>query len=602
MTRVDPSSTDPESFQGDGPVTTRGLITSLLRGRARPLTFVGGVVILDALAGLVPPFVVRSVVNHNLVPRSTAGLWLAAVIYVAAVTLQAALTFGYTYGAAVVSQSAIADLRTRVFAHVVALSTPSLDDLPVGDIISRVTSDVETIDQLFTDGVVTLLGQLVPLLAVVGAMLTLSPGLTLVAAVSVPPVFAGARFLQRRVRDAERATRRAIARLNVDMAETLGGRETVLAFARADAFSQRFRRSLDNTLRVQSRSLYYDAFFRPVTGLLSSLVIALVIWVGGASFLSVTVNLGTLTAFILLFQSFFAPLLALGDQWQDVQAAVAGVERVVEVLRIPLEVHPSPVPGDGVGVEMDRVSFAYHDNDPVLRSVSLRVRPGEVVAIIGRSGSGKSTLVSLLAGLLSPDAGEVRVAGVDPRSLDDATRRDVLGVMNQSSAMFAGTLRDNISVFDAAVTDDAIVRALDLVGLRSVVDSAPRGLDSVVAGHGGGELFDLSSGQRQQLALARTLVTMPRVLVFDEATSSLDASSDAAFRRALRVASLDRRSAVVMVAHRLSTARDADRVVVLEHGAIVEEGSPEDLAARPSRFAAWLELEAAGWEWDDVSR
>ena len=564
--------------------------------------FVGAVVIVDALVGLVPPFVVRSVVNHNLVPRSTSGLGLAAVLYVAAVTLQAGLTFGYTYGAAVVSQSAIAELRTRVFAHVVALSAPSLDELPVGDVISRVTSDVETIDQLFTDGVVTLLGQLVPLLAIVGAMLTLSPALTVVAAVSVPPVFAGARFLQRRVRDAERATRRAIARLNVDMAETLGGRETVLAFARADVFSRRFRRSLDDTLRVQSRSLYYDAFFRPVTGLLSSLVIALVIWVGaGASFFQVAVNLGTLTAFILLFQSFFAPLLALGDQWQDVQAALAGVERVVEVLRIPLEVHPFPVTSDGVGVEMDQVSFAYHDHDPVLRSVSLRVRPGEVVAIIGRSGSGKSTLVSLLAGLLSPEAGQVRVAGMDPRSLDDSTRRDLLGVMSQSSTVFAGTLRDNVSVFDSSVTDDAIERALDVVGLRPVVDSAPRGLDSVVAGHGGGELFDLSTGQRQQLALARTLVTTPRVLLLDEATASLDASSDAAFRRALRVASADRECAVLMVAHRLSTARDADRVVVLEHGAVVEEGSPAELAARPSRFAAWLELEGAGWEWDDVS-
>ncbi len=597
------ATADSGTHGGVGPVTSRGLITSLLRGRARPLVVVGAVVIVDALVGLVPPFVVRSVVNHNLVPRSTSGLWLAAVLYVAAVTFQAGLTFGYSYGAAVVSQSAIADLRTRVFAHVVALSAPSLDEIPVGDVISRVTSDVETIDQLFTDGVVTLLGQLVPLLAIVGAMLTLSPALTMVAAVSVPPVFVGARFLQRRVRDAERATRRAIARLNVDMAETLGGRETVLAFARADVFSRRFRRSLDDTLRVQSRSLYYDAFFRPVTGLLSSLVIALVIWAGaGASFLHVTVNLGTLTAFILLFQSFFAPLLALGDQWQDVQAALAGVERVVEVLRIPLEVHEPPVPSDGRGVEMDQVSFAYHDHDPVLRSVSLWVRPGEVVAVIGRSGSGKSTLVSLLAGLLIPDAGEVRVAGVDPRSLDDASRRATLGVMSQSSSMFAGSLRDNISVFDASVTDEAIHRALDVVGLRPVVDSAPRGLDSDVAGYGGGEHFDLSTGQRQQLALARTLVTRPRVLLLDEATASLDASSDAAFRRALRVASVDQQCAVLMVAHRLSTARDADRVVVLEHGTVVEEGSPADLAARPSRFAAWLELETAGWEWDDVSR
>jgi ATP-binding cassette subfamily B protein len=567
----------------------------------RQLLVVGSLVVADALVELVPPFAVRAVVNNNLVPHHSQGLLLAAVLYVGAVAGDAALTYGYTFTAARVSQGVIARLRTRLFGHLVSLPTAYFDHTPVGDAISRATADVETIDELFTGGIVTLVGQLVPLVAIVVAMLVLSPQLTLVAAIAVPPLVLIARFLQVRVRDAERETRRAVGRLNVELAETIGGAETVRVFGRAEAFAARFRGALERTLRAQDESIKYNAYFAPVTGLLASLVIALLLWIGaGAAIAGVGVNLGTLTAFVLLFQSFFAPLLALGDEWQSVQAAFAGVERVFEVL----DLEPEPVASRATfahagGIVIDRVGFHYLEGRSVLSNVSLHVDPGELVAVVGRSGAGKSTLVSLLAGLRAPTSGTVRVGGVDPMTIDETERRSKIGVMAQALELFTGTVRENVTVFDASIDPATVDDALGFVGVRSAIDRLPEGADSVIAGQGKGEGMGLSTGQRQLVALARTVVAQPRVLLLDEATASIDGASDAAFRRALRASAASRGCAVLMVAHRIATARDADRVVVLEHGRVVEEGPPLVLLAAAGRFAALAELEAAGWDWQD---
>ena len=572
---------------------------SLVRPWRRQLAVVGAVIVLDALVGLVPPFVVRSVVNDNLVPHRTQGLFVAALVYVLAVGADALLTFSYTYLAARVSQAVIALLRTRLFSHLLALPASYFDRTPIGDAISRATADVETVDELFTEGVITVVGQLVPLVAIVGAMLVLSPQLTLVAAVAVPPLFLIARFLQVRVRDAERETRRAVSRLNVELAESIGGVETIRAFGRAAGFTTRFRRALTRTLRAQDESIKYNSFFAPVTGLLASLIIALLLWIGaGAAFGSAGVNLGTLTAFVLLFQAFFAPLLALGDEWQAVQAAMAGVERVFEVLDLEAERQPETAdPSSDRGIVVRHATYGYLEGHPVLRDVSLDVAPSELVAVVGRTGAGKSTLVSLVAGVHTPWSGQVTVDGVDPLGLGEEARRARLGVMSQTSLLFTGTVRENVTVFDPSIDEAAVLDAIELVGIRRTVESMPNGLDSTLSGRGGGAGTGLSMGQRQLVALARAVVELPTALLLDEATASIDGASDAAFRAALRTAAGERGCAVLMVAHRIATARDADRVVVLERGAVVEQGPPAVLLAAGGRFAALAELEEAGWDW-----
>jgi len=579
-------------------------IRALVRPYRRLLVTVMLFVTVAAVAGVVPPLIVRHVVNANLIPKRTAGLLAAGVIYLAAIGVVALFGFAYSYVAAIVAQRSIANLRVKLFAHLAALPISYLDNTPVGDTISRATADVETIDTLFTDGITTLVGQLFSLIAVAVAMVLLSPLLSAVSLVVVPALAILSRSIQLRVRDAERATRLAVGDLNTQLSETVGGSETIRSFHRQSTFVARFRRALQASLTAQERSVRYGAYFTPITGLLSSLAIAALLWTGAGGLFGVPVhNLGTLTAFVLLFQSFFAPIVALGDQWNAVQAAVSGAERVFTILQLPveprIETASELVPSSGISVR--DVHFGYHDGIEILHGVTFDVAPGEQVAVVGRTGSGKTTLLALILGLYEPQRGAVMTAGCHPRSFGDDERRRVVGVVPQQVQLFSRSLRDNVTLGDLAYSDELVMESLSLVGLEPLVGRLPEGIDTLLAGSGGGEGATLSAGERQLVALARALVAKPQILVLDEATAAIDAYSDASFRAALRETSWSTDSAVITVAHRITTAKDADRVIVMEAGRIIEQGSPAELVAAGERFAALVALDDAGWEWTDVS-
>lgn len=577
-------------------------IASLVRPWWRSLVIVALTIAASALAELVPPLLVGYVTNHNLVPHKTAGLLAAGIIYLAAIGVDALLTFAYSYVAARVSQSAIAAVRIRLFDHVMALPASYFDVTPVGEVISRATADVETVDELFTDGIVTLVGQLVPVVTTAVAMVVLSPALSLVALIALPPLVVITRYLQVRVRAAERATRVAIGDVNIELAEDVGAVETLRAFGREAPFIDRFRSSLHRALLAQKSSVLYNAYFAPVTGLLSSVIIAGLIWAGaGHALAGAGVSLGTLVAFVMLFQNFFAPIIALGDEWQTVQASIAGAERVFAVLDLEPDELPTAAspPRSRSGISVRDLSYAYTGREPVLTNVSLSIEPGEQVAVVGRTGAGKSTLVTLVGGLYTPLGGAVRVDGVDPRTLSSGDRRKTIGVVPQNLQLFSGTVKENLTLFDPSIADEAIWRALSTTGMHDVITQLPAGLDTRLAGQGRGGGLVLSAGQRQLLALARAIVTDPSVLLLDEATASIDGASDARFRAALRTTAMRGGCAVLTVAHRISTATEADRVVVMECGQIVEEGTPSALLARAGRFAMLAELESAGWDWQD---
>jgi ATP-binding cassette subfamily B protein len=313
-------------------------------------------------------------------------------------------------------------------------------------------------------------------------------------------------------------------------------------------------------------------------------------------------SIGTITAFVLLFQRFFNPIIALGDDWQTVQSALSGIERIRQVLAEPEEERaeaPAIIRlsgGTEPAIEVKDIVFGYFPDRPVLHGVSLTVAPGEHVAIVGRTGSGKSSLLSLVGGLYAPWSGSIRVNGRDPRGLPEHDRSTLMGVVPQLVQLFSGSVMDNLTLGDATVPAEAARRAAVVSGADTFIRALPDGYDTPIGGMGRGAGLQLSSGQRQLLALTRALVFDPPVLVLDEATSSMDGESDAMFRAALGP-SISGGRGVVTVAHRLASACAADRVIVLEAGAIAEEGPPDDLIRRGGRFAAFLELEAAGWDW-----
>jgi ATP-binding cassette subfamily B protein len=340
-----------------------------------------------------------------------------------------------------------------------------------------------------------------------------------------------------------------------------------------------------------------------MTAILSALAVAALLWAGTPhAFAAFGVSLGTLTAFLILMQRFFQPITALGEEWQTVQGAMAGAERIFGTLALPPE-RTVPVPtGDGLEVEqrpivLSRVEFGYAEDQPVLHGISLEATRGEHVALVGRTGAGKTTALHLVAGLYQPWSGSIRVAGRDPVQLDESARRRVLGVVPQVVQLFSGTVMENLTLSDPSIPDAAVYEACRIAGADGFIRRLPQGYDTGLSGSGSGTGTHLSAGQQQLLALARALVHRPAVLLFDEATAAIDSASDAAFRAALRVSVLAQGCGVLTVAHRISTALEADRVVLLDKGRIVEEGTPAELLARNGRFAALLELEAAGWDW-----
>jgi ATP-binding cassette, subfamily B, multidrug efflux pump len=580
------------------------------------LALVSVSVLLGAVLELVPSLLVQKVVDGPLALGRSEGLLFIAALYLGATAAVQVTGFLTEYLTAIMAQGVLRRLRVRLFSHLLTLPMSYYDRTPLGDTISRCTADVETVSTLFTtavagavassggvasgtSGATVLLG-VVRLATIAAAMVALSPLLSLVAALPVVPVVLVTRAFQVRVRDAERASRQAVGLQNTHLQETLGGVEVIRALGSEAAFIARFRVALRDGVAAYNRATVYSALYIPLIVIFSALAMALALWVGVAGqglLASLNISLGTLTAFVLLLQRFFVPIMTLGNEWQTVQAALAGLERIFQVLALPSEASEprsprQPLSRSNAAIEIRQVVFGYLPNRPVLRGVSLAAQPGEQIVLVGRTGAGKSSVLHLLGGLYTPWSGTVRVAGADPTWFTDDQRRRAMGVVQQVVQLFRGTVLDNLTLGDGSVSREAVQRAAAIAGAHTFIQLLPQGYDTRL---GGG--VQLSAGQRQLLALTRALVWDPSVLLLDEATAAVDSASEAAIRAALRAVVMGSGRAVLTVAHRLATAQDADRVLVMEAGQIVEMGRPDELIRRGGRFAALLELEAAGWDW-----
>lgn len=573
---------------------------ALLQHRRAIVLGIAASVLAGAVLELAPPLLIRQLVDDHLAVGQREGLWRLALLYLLATGGLQVLSLATNYLTALAAQGVLRDLRVKLFAHLQKLPMPFFDQTSLGDLISRVTADVDTVDTLFSSGVASLLADVLRLTSALVVMIALSPRLSLISAVVVLPLVWVTRVIQRRVREAERGNRIAIGRLNTHLQETLTGIEVVQAFGREATFVQRFRLALHDALAAYNRATAYASLYTPLMASASAVVVAMLLWAGArTAHFETGISLGTLTAFVLLFRRFFTPVISLGEEWQTVQSALSGMERIFQVLNIPVDEAPRPAPwsppASGQGLELQAVTFGYQPDQPILHQLSLRVRPGEHVALVGRTGVGKTSALHLLAGLYAPWSGAVQVAGRDPFSLPEAERRRLVGVVPQVVQLFSGTILENLTLGDASVSRADVERAAAVTGADNFVRTLPHGYESPL---GNGSGAELSAGQRQLLALTRALVWDPPVLLLDEATALIDSATETAFRLALRAG---RPRAVLSIAHRLSTARESDRVIVLEAGCVREEGTPDALIESGGRFAALLELEAAGWDWRETS-
>jgi ATP-binding cassette, subfamily B, multidrug efflux pump len=580
----------------------RGYDTALLRrllGYLRPyrLLTVGAVVLLmlqSALA-LIGPRLTQHALDVAVPKHDVGLLGLLAGLYLATLILDLVVEYGGTLLTTYIGQRVMYDLRMQIFGHLQRLSISYFDRNPVGRLMTRVTSDVETLNELFSSGVVTIFGDAFTLVAIMGMMLAIDWRLALVTFAVIPLVWLTARIFRRRVREAFGDIRVRLARLNAFLQERLSGMRVVQLFGREDDSASRFGTLNRDHLEAHLRSITIYAVFFPVVEVLTAVAMALLLWYGGLRVLDGTLTVGVLAAFIQYTRRFFQPLQDLSEKFNLLQSAMASSERVFALLEEPVTVReperPIPLPRPVRGaVRFENVWFRYSPDGPwVLRDVSFSASPGQTIALVGHTGAGKTTIVNLLLRFYDPDRGRITVDGVDIRELSSADLRSIIGFVQQDLFLFTGDIQHNLTL-DAPIAAEAARQAARRVGADRFIERLPSGYHHELGERG----RSLSVGERQLLSFARALALDPRILVLDEATSSVDAEAEAQIQRAIAELMAGRTSLVV--AHRLSTILHADEILVLHHGEIRERGSHRELLAQHGLYDRLYQLQLRGQE------
>lgn len=537
-------------------------------------------VLLGGAAQLVQPWIVKVAIDSFILERRAAELAIPALLFLAALLAEFGLGWLQIYALEKTGQNAVLGLRLDVFSHLQRLPAAFFDRNPVGRLMTRVTTDVESIHEAFASGVVLILADLLKLAGIVGILLWMDWRLALVTFAVLPPMLLVSWYFRIRVREAYRAVRNAIARVNAFLQESVTGMRVLQSFGREETNLSEFDGLNARHRDAQLDGVFFESAFSAVAELMASATLAAIVWAGGGRFLDGAVTFGTLVAFIEYAGRFFRPVQELTQRYTIMQAAMAASERIFQLLdtkativspEAPVRIEDRPR-GE---IAFERVRFSYDGSNPVLDDVSFRIVSGERVAVVGWTGSGKSTLIRLLARLYDVQDGRITLDGVDVRQYELTDLRRAVGVVLQDHFLFADSVATNLSLGDPRIGPEAIRRAARAVGADRFLERLPGGYDEPVLERGA----NFSAGERQLLSFARALAFDPAVLILDEATSSVDPETERVIQESLETLLAGRTS--ITIAHRLSTVRRADRILVLHKGRVAEEGTHEALLARP---------------------
>ena len=578
-----------------------------LLGYLRPYTLQAALalaaIIANSMLQLAQPWLMKEAIDRYIPAGDMAGVNRIALWYLSILVGGFCLEFTQTWLLQNTGQRIMFDLRMQIYKHLQRLDLRYYDRNPVGRLMTRVTTDVDVINDMFTSGVVSIFGDVFTLAGIMIVMLTMNWQLALVAFAVLPLIVLVTQWFRRHVRESYRTVRRLIARINAYLQEHITGMGTVQLFRREARAYAEFERINQEHRVANVDSIFYYAVFYPAIEVIGALASGLTIWYGGRSVLEGSLTLGSLVAFLLYSQRFFRPISDMSEKFNILQAAMASSERIFKLLDEPVSIQ-SPAPRTSIGdsptshlaprasghIVFDHVWFAYNPSDAgepdwVLRDVSFEVRPGERVGIVGATGAGKSTLINLLLRFYDVSRGRILVDGVDVRDMDLHQLRALFSLVLQDVHLFSGTIAENIRLGETAISDEAVQRAAAAVHADSFVSRLAGGFASPVAERGA----TLSVGQKQLLSFARALAFDPRILVLDEATSSVDTETEILIRDALHVLMSGRTT--IAIAHRLSTIQDMDKILVLHKGQLRESGTHQELLAQRGIYFKLYQLQ-----------
>jgi ATP-binding cassette, subfamily B, multidrug efflux pump len=541
---------------------------------------------------LAQPYILKVTIDRYIANHDAAGIASMGLLYAAAMLGEFAFMYLQYYLTMLVAQKSLADLRIGIFAHVQKLDAAFFDRNPVGRLVTRMTTDVDVINEMFAAGAITILMDVVTLLGIIVIMLAIDARLALVSLSLLPLMLLAIDFFRRRARYSYRLIRERIARINAYLQEAISGMVVIQLFAREAQSFREFDRHNDAHREANHWSNIYEAMLFSLVEAVSSISFAAIVWYGGHQILGGALAFGTLVAFIEYVQKFFIPIRDFSTKYAVMQSAMSAAERVFELLdTAPAITSGTKAPEHPHGrIEFDHVWFAYKREDFVLRDVSFTVESGEKIAIVGATGAGKTTIIKLLNRFYDVQRGRVLVDGIDVRDWDLHALRRCIGAVAQDVFLFSGSVADNITLGRSDINRDTVRRAAATVNADRFIERLSSNYDERVRERGS----NFSTGQRQLLSFARALAYNPTILVLDEATSSVDTETEVLIQDALE--KLMRNRTAVVIAHRLSTIEHSDRIIVMHHGQIREIGSHQELLTLGGLYARLHALQTRGRE------
>jgi ATP-binding cassette subfamily B multidrug efflux pump len=544
---------------------------------------------LQQAFGLAQPYLMKIGIDQYIAGKDLWGLQTVMLLFLGALIGETVAIFAQYYLSMVVAQRCLADLRVAIFSHVQKLPMSYFDRNPVGRLVTRMTTDVDVLQEMFSSGVMTLVADFTMVIWIVGIMFYLDVELALVSLALIPPMAFAINFFRVKARQTYRLIRERIARINAYLGEAISGMSVIQLFAREEKTFHEFE-----VLNADHRDAYhlsnlYEAALYSMVEAAGAVSVGLLLWYGGGEVLQGIIGIGTLVAFKEYIHRFFVPLREFSQKYAVMQSAMASAERIFQLLDTPVDIQsprnaqvPKPFRGE---VVFDDVWFHYQSGDPVLKGVSFRIEPGEKVALVGATGSGKTTTIKLLNRFYDIGQGSIKVSGLDVRQWDLRALRQHVGVVLQDVFLFAGDVRANLALGDPSIPLERIERAARSANADSFICALSDGYHGHVRERGS----NFSAGQRQLLSLARVLVYQPEILVMDEATSSVDTETEALIQDALE--KVMRNRTCLLIAHRLSTIRNADRIIVLHHGEVREVGSHAQLMEKKGIYHRLYQLQ-----------